>query len=211
MQSDIIAVKEYASDLQTFLGSKAIAEEVKKKGEYLTALSEDGFLQQLSLRYNINTKIKDILSTMTTFGSVFIETSPPAVLIKTMKDKQAHIRSDLQHPSVKSINDSDSDRWGSSRDRPREDGRGGWERTSDRDSNFRFRDDRNISWGERKDNWRGGGEGGWRGREGGWRGGGGGWRGGAGGGGGSDDRPKPTWRDRQPDNKEQKSEGGDDV
>jgi gas vesicle protein len=34
---NIIAVKEYASDLQTFLGSKAIEEEVKKEEEYLMA------------------------------------------------------------------------------------------------------------------------------------------------------------------------------
>jgi hypothetical protein len=51
------------------------------------ALSEDGCLQQLNLRYNINTNIKNILSTITTFGSVSIETSPPSVFIKTMKAK----------------------------------------------------------------------------------------------------------------------------
>jgi hypothetical protein len=105
LQSDIIAVKEYASDLQTFLGSKAIEEEVKKEEEYLMALSEDGCLQQLNLRYDINTKIKDILSTVTTFGSVYIETSPPSVVIKTMKAKQAQTVSVIQPPSVKSIND----------------------------------------------------------------------------------------------------------
>ena len=105
LQSDIRAVKEYASDLQTFLGSKAIEEEVKKEEEYLMALSEDGCLQQLNLRYNINTKIKDILSTITTFGSVSIETSPPSVVIKAIQDKQAQIMSVTQHPSVKSIND----------------------------------------------------------------------------------------------------------
>jgi hypothetical protein len=104
LQSDIRAVKEYASDLQTFLGSKVIEEEVKKEEENLMALSEDECLQQLNLRY-INTKIKDILSTITTFGSVSIETSPPSVVIKTTKDKQAQIMSVIQHPSVKSIND----------------------------------------------------------------------------------------------------------
>jgi hypothetical protein len=31
LQSDIIAVKEYASDLQALLGSKVIEEEVKKE------------------------------------------------------------------------------------------------------------------------------------------------------------------------------------
>ena len=62
-------------------------------------------LQQLSLRYNINTKIKDILSTITTFGSVSIDTSPPGVAMQNMKDKQAQIMSAIQHPSAKSIND----------------------------------------------------------------------------------------------------------
>ena len=69
------------------------------------ALSEDRCLQQLSLRYNINTKIQDILSTITTFGSVSIETSPPTVAIKTITAKQAQIMSVIQPPSVKSIND----------------------------------------------------------------------------------------------------------
>jgi hypothetical protein len=91
-------VKEYASDLQTSLGCKAIEEEVKKEEEYLMAVSDDGCLQQLKLRYNIYTKIKDILSTLTTLGSVSIETSPPSVGIKTMKAKQAHIMSVIQHP-----------------------------------------------------------------------------------------------------------------
>jgi len=69
------------------------------------ALSEDGRLQQLNLRYNINTKIKDILSTITTLGSVSIETSPPSVVIRTMKDKQPQSMSVIHHPSVKSIKD----------------------------------------------------------------------------------------------------------
>ena len=49
--------------------------------------------------------MQDILSTITTFGSVSIETSLPSVVIKTTKDKQAQIVSVIQHPSVKSIND----------------------------------------------------------------------------------------------------------
>jgi len=69
------------------------------------ALSEDGCLQQLSLRYNINTKIKDILSTIATFGSVSIEIRLPSAVNKTMKAKQVQIMSVIQHPSVKSIND----------------------------------------------------------------------------------------------------------
>ena len=62
IQSDITAIKEYASDLQTFLGSKAIEEEVKKEERYIMALSEDGCLQQLNLKCSIDEKIKDIMS-----------------------------------------------------------------------------------------------------------------------------------------------------
>jgi hypothetical protein len=44
------------------------------------ALSEDGCLQQLNLKYKVNTKIQDIMSTITTFGSVSIATSPSSVV-----------------------------------------------------------------------------------------------------------------------------------
>jgi hypothetical protein len=64
-----------------FVILNVVEEEVKKEEEeYLKTLSEDGCLQQLNLRYNINTKIKNILSTITTFGSVSIETSPPCII-----------------------------------------------------------------------------------------------------------------------------------
>ena len=106
MQRDITTIKEYASDLQTFLGSKEIEEEVKKEEKYILALSEDGCLQQLSLKCTIEKKIKDIMSTMSSFGSVSIETSPSSVVIKTMKSKTGkQIMSVIQPPSVKSIND----------------------------------------------------------------------------------------------------------
>jgi hypothetical protein len=105
IQSDITAVKEYASDLQIFLGSKTIEKEVKKEEKYIMALSEDGCLQQLSLKCRIDNRIRDKMSTMTSFGSVSIKTSPPSVVIQTMKSKQAQIMSVIQPSSVKSIND----------------------------------------------------------------------------------------------------------
>ena len=37
IQRDIAAVKKYASDLQTFLGSKTIEEKVKKEEKYIMA------------------------------------------------------------------------------------------------------------------------------------------------------------------------------
>jgi hypothetical protein len=57
------------------------------------ALSEDGCLQQLSLKCTIDKKIKGIMSTMTSLGSVSIEASSPLVVIRKMKAKQAQIMS----------------------------------------------------------------------------------------------------------------------
>ena len=62
------------------------------------ALSDDGCLQQLSLRYNINANIKDILSSLKTFGSISIEASPPSVVINIMKANRHRF---IQHPYVK--------------------------------------------------------------------------------------------------------------
>jgi hypothetical protein len=49
--------------------------------------------------------MKDILSTIATFGSVSVETSPPSVVIKSRKAKQAQLMFAMQHSSAKSIND----------------------------------------------------------------------------------------------------------
>ena len=65
----------------------------------------DNLLKQLNLKCSMDKTIMDIMSTMTSFGSVSIETSPPSVVMKTMKAKQAQIMSVIQPPSVKSIND----------------------------------------------------------------------------------------------------------
>jgi hypothetical protein len=45
IQGTILALKEYASDLQTFLGSKSIEVEVEKQEKYVESLSEDGSLK----------------------------------------------------------------------------------------------------------------------------------------------------------------------
>jgi hypothetical protein len=49
LQSDNRAVKEYASDLQTFLGSKAIEEEVKKEEENLSVSKCEFILTRICL------------------------------------------------------------------------------------------------------------------------------------------------------------------
>ena len=105
IQGTILALKEYASDLQTFLGSKSIEVEVEKQAKFVESLSEDGSLKQLNIKCSIENKILDLVSTITTFGSVSIETCSQTAVLKTENSKQAHIVSVVEPPSLHSIND----------------------------------------------------------------------------------------------------------
>ena len=91
IQGTILALKAYASDLQTFLGSKSIEVEVEKQEKFVESLSEDGSLKQLNIKCSIENKILDLVSTITTFGSVAIETGSQRAVLKTKKSKQAQI------------------------------------------------------------------------------------------------------------------------
>ena len=105
IQGTILALKEYASDLQTFLGSKSIEVEVEKQEKFVESLSEDGSLKHLNIKCSIDNKILDLRSTITTFASVAIEPGPQTVALKTEKCKQAQIMSVVEPPSLLSIND----------------------------------------------------------------------------------------------------------
>ena len=71
----------------------------------MESLSEDGSLKQLNIKCSIDNKILDLMSTITTFGSVAIETGPQTAVLKTEKRKQAQIMPVVEPPSLLSIND----------------------------------------------------------------------------------------------------------
>jgi hypothetical protein len=62
IQDTILALTEYASDLQTFLGSKSIEVEVEKQEKLMESLSEDGSLKQVNIKCSIDNKILDLMS-----------------------------------------------------------------------------------------------------------------------------------------------------
>jgi hypothetical protein len=105
IQGTLLALTQYASDLQTVLGSKSIEVEVEKQEKFVESLSEDGSLKQLNIKCSIDNKILDLVSTITTFGSVAIETGSQTAVLKTGQSKQVHIISVVEHRSVLSIND----------------------------------------------------------------------------------------------------------
>ncbi|CAC5370432.1 unnamed protein product [Mytilus coruscus] len=90
-QNNILDLKNHASDLQTFIGSKKLEEKIKLEETCLQSLSHDERLKQLSLKYTHNERIENLLQSFTSFGSILRESGPPSVAIKLDKNKQAQI------------------------------------------------------------------------------------------------------------------------
>ncbi|XP_071169025.1 E3 ubiquitin-protein ligase TRIM71-like [Mytilus edulis] len=104
MENNISAIKEYASDLQAFLGSKMIETEIQKHETFLQSLFDDGSLRKIDINCKIEEKITDLLATVTSLGIISIESSSPLVFIKSGKEIQAQTSS-LQHVPPLTIND----------------------------------------------------------------------------------------------------------
>ncbi|CAC5399019.1 unnamed protein product [Mytilus coruscus] len=92
LQTDLSAIKEYASDLQAFLGSKMVETEIQKHEIFLQSLLDDGSLQKIDMNCQIEENLSDVLSTVTSFGSISVESKSPLVVMHTEKHKQAQLR-----------------------------------------------------------------------------------------------------------------------
>lgn len=95
LQSNISIVKQYASNLQTFLGTKTIQDEVQIQEKAVQSFIDDGSVDEVYLKCNMDDKITEILCTVSSFGKVSIELCHSSVVIKMDKDKQAQIGSKL--------------------------------------------------------------------------------------------------------------------
>ncbi|XP_071168511.1 uncharacterized protein [Mytilus edulis] len=104
LQNTISDIKSYASDLQTFLGSKRIEEDVIKEEQFLHELTENGSLEFTDLLFIRNDKLSDILSTITTFGAISTKMTPPSIIIRTENENEAQLMS-VQITKPKSIDD----------------------------------------------------------------------------------------------------------
>ncbi|XP_071166120.1 protein wech-like [Mytilus edulis] len=91
LQNNITTVKQYASDLQTFLGTKTIQDEVQKQEKEMHSILDDRSVNEVVLKCNLDDKITEILCTISSFGKVYIELGQPLVVIKMDKGKQAQI------------------------------------------------------------------------------------------------------------------------
>lgn len=82
LKRNISTIKQYASDLQTFLGSKTIEAELQRQEKAIQSIFEDRSVDEVFLKCNVDDTIRDILSTVHSFGTISIELGRFSVAIK---------------------------------------------------------------------------------------------------------------------------------
>ena len=104
-QTNIVNIKWYASDLQTFLAVKQIEKDVETKDMCFQSLVNSDSLIQTKLSYNIDTGLKTITTRIQKFVDVVVDSKPCELTFSRKTDKQAQMMVvDLSSPkSVENI------------------------------------------------------------------------------------------------------------
>lgn len=90
-QKNIAYIKEYASDLQTFLALKQLEAQVSEKFQFIDSLTESGVLNHVKIKFNINTSLINITNIVPVFGKINIDNSSASVIIVKKKQQQAQL------------------------------------------------------------------------------------------------------------------------
>jgi hypothetical protein len=75
-QTNVVNIRKYASDLQTFLALKQIEKDVETQDTCLHSLVNSDSLNQAKLSYKIDSGLKTITTNIQTFGEVALESKP---------------------------------------------------------------------------------------------------------------------------------------
>ena len=104
-QTNIVNIKKYASDLQTFIAVKQIEKQVDTQETCLQSLVNSDSLNQTKLTYKIDTGLKNITTSIQKFAEVVVESKPCAMVVVRRKDKEAQMMvAELSpHMSVENI------------------------------------------------------------------------------------------------------------
>ena len=96
-QTNIVNIKKYASDLQTYLAVKQIEKEVETHDTCLQSIVNSDSLNQTKLSYTIDNGMKT--NSIQKFGKVVVESQPCELTFARKKDKQAQmVIADLSPP-----------------------------------------------------------------------------------------------------------------
>ncbi|XP_071123276.1 uncharacterized protein [Mytilus edulis] len=90
-QTNIAIIKQYASDLQTFLALKHIEKDVLIEEQYTQSMIKSDGANQIDVSCQINPSLQGLLSAIAKFGDVVVTADPCKIPILKQKDKQAQM------------------------------------------------------------------------------------------------------------------------
>jgi hypothetical protein len=90
-QTNVVNIRKYASDLQTYLTVKQIENEVETHNTCLQSLVKSHILNQTKLSCKIDNGLKTIATSIQKFGEIVVESRPCEMIIVRRKDKQAQM------------------------------------------------------------------------------------------------------------------------
>ena len=90
-QTNIVNIKKYASDLQTYLTVKQIEKEEETHDTCLQSMLNSDRLNQAKLSYKIDTGLKTITTSIDKFGEVDVESKPCDLTFVRRNFKQAQV------------------------------------------------------------------------------------------------------------------------
>ena len=99
-QTNIVSIKQYASDLQTFIAVKQIEKDVKTNDTWLQSLINSDSLNQTKLTYKIDTGLKNITTSIQKCAEVVVESKPCEMVFVRRKNKQAQMMVAELSPSM---------------------------------------------------------------------------------------------------------------
>jgi DNA-binding beta-propeller fold protein YncE len=100
-QINIVSIKKYASDLQTYLAVKQIEKDVETEDRCLQTIVNSDSLNQTKLSYKIDSGLKTITTSIQKFGEVVVESMPCELTFVRRKEKQAQMMvADLSPPML---------------------------------------------------------------------------------------------------------------
>ncbi|VDI37166.1 Hypothetical predicted protein [Mytilus galloprovincialis] len=91
-QLNFKSIKDYASDLQTYIGMRDLEVKVDENEQYLQSFIDTKGLEHLDLVYKVDTNVQNILNNLKSFGSIEIKNHISDIELTRAKDKQAQIQ-----------------------------------------------------------------------------------------------------------------------
>ncbi|CAG2198768.1 unnamed protein product [Mytilus edulis] len=91
LQTNIANIKQYASELQTFLALKHIEKDVVAEEKYIQSMVKSDGAKQVDFSCNINPSLQGLISAIQKFGDVVVTADPCKIPIQKHRNKQAQM------------------------------------------------------------------------------------------------------------------------